>query len=301
MALGSELRRAREQRGLTLFQLSELTKIHPSALKAIEEDDLSRLPGGIFMRGFLRAYAREVGLDPARVVREYTAGVDHPPESDAPQVKRDVATYALRPEMASPAKLASYRSDHSGLVLAIAAAAVLLLTTYYASDRSASHRSAANVQTAGAGAERTAPQPTTNASGPVETATSGISDATATHGKDSPVAATSAKDSASEAVHVELEVRDRPCWVRATADGAQVAYRLMQPGERQVIDARDTLMLRVGDPSAFTFSINGVPGAPLGVPAVPVTIRIRPGHPVEFVSQQQARPMSEAPDGSIRP
>src|SRR5690348_6757444 len=69
--VGSELARAREQRGLSLADIAARTKISIAALAAIERDEERDLPGGIFTRGFLRAYAREVGLDPGEVVRRY--------------------------------------------------------------------------------------------------------------------------------------------------------------------------------------------------------------------------------------
>ncbi|HXH07271.1 MAG TPA: helix-turn-helix transcriptional regulator, partial [Vicinamibacterales bacterium] len=71
--LSQRLRQAREQAGLSLADLSARTKIRVSHLDAIERGAFDRLPGGIFTRGYLRAYAREVGLDPEAVVRDYLA------------------------------------------------------------------------------------------------------------------------------------------------------------------------------------------------------------------------------------
>ena len=65
---GATLRAAREHRGLTLQQLSEATKISPSALTALEDNDVGQLPGGLFIRAFVRSYAAEVGLDPEQTV-----------------------------------------------------------------------------------------------------------------------------------------------------------------------------------------------------------------------------------------
>jgi cytoskeleton protein RodZ len=73
MDMGETLRVAREQRGLSLDELSSKTKISTLALRAIEENDIQRLPGGIFLRGFLRAYAREVGLNVEDTVSRYVA------------------------------------------------------------------------------------------------------------------------------------------------------------------------------------------------------------------------------------
>ena len=66
---GGSLRAARERRGVTLRDISKTTKISIPTLEALERDDPSRLPGGIFMRAIVRSYAAEVGLDPDRTHR----------------------------------------------------------------------------------------------------------------------------------------------------------------------------------------------------------------------------------------
>src|SRR5918994_4407744 len=69
--LVEQLRRARERAGLSIEDISSRTKIQIPLLEAIERGDFERVPGGLFVRGFLRAYAREVGLDPEMVVADY--------------------------------------------------------------------------------------------------------------------------------------------------------------------------------------------------------------------------------------
>jgi cytoskeletal protein RodZ len=68
---GTALREARERRGLSLRQISDTTKISVAALESIERNDLSRLPGGLFSRAFVRAFAAQVGLDPEEAVRDF--------------------------------------------------------------------------------------------------------------------------------------------------------------------------------------------------------------------------------------
>ena len=68
---GGKLREARERRGVTLRQIANTTKISVAALEALERNDVSKLPGGIFSRAFVRSYAIEVGLDPDQTVREF--------------------------------------------------------------------------------------------------------------------------------------------------------------------------------------------------------------------------------------
>src|SRR5574340_476964 len=70
---GAELREARERRGISLRQIAAATKISVVALEALERNDISRLPGGIFSRAFVRSYATEVGLDPDEAIRKFLA------------------------------------------------------------------------------------------------------------------------------------------------------------------------------------------------------------------------------------
>src|SRR4249920_3165197 len=68
---GSRLSEARERRGITLRQIASATKISVGVLEALEHNDISRLPGGIFGRAFVRSYAVEVGLDPETTIRDF--------------------------------------------------------------------------------------------------------------------------------------------------------------------------------------------------------------------------------------
>ena len=69
--VGAYLREARERAGITLRAIATTTKISVLSLEALERNDVGRLPGGIFVRAFVRAYAKEVGLDPEDAVRRY--------------------------------------------------------------------------------------------------------------------------------------------------------------------------------------------------------------------------------------
>jgi cytoskeleton protein RodZ len=69
--LGRQLKRAREARGVSLREIATRTKISISALEALERSEFHRLPGGIFSRAVVRAYATEVGLDPDITVENF--------------------------------------------------------------------------------------------------------------------------------------------------------------------------------------------------------------------------------------
>src|SRR5213596_1199880 len=75
--IGERLRDARERRGISLRQIANATKISVGVLEALERNDISKLPGGIFSRAFVRSYAIEVGLDPEATIEAFIAQFPH--------------------------------------------------------------------------------------------------------------------------------------------------------------------------------------------------------------------------------
>ena len=68
---GTSLRRAREHSGLSLRHIADATKISVRNLSALECNRITQLPGGIYRRAIVRAYAAHVGLDPERTLRSF--------------------------------------------------------------------------------------------------------------------------------------------------------------------------------------------------------------------------------------
>jgi cytoskeleton protein RodZ len=79
-SFGENLRREREMRGVTLEEIAGSTKISVRFLDALESEEFSKLPGGIFTRSFIRSYANYLGLDPEQVLSEYQSVV--PPKNE---------------------------------------------------------------------------------------------------------------------------------------------------------------------------------------------------------------------------
>jgi cytoskeletal protein RodZ len=71
--LGSFLKHHRERRGVSVAELSRETRIPTASLEALENDRFDELPGEVFVRGFLKAYAQAVDLLPAEVLARYTS------------------------------------------------------------------------------------------------------------------------------------------------------------------------------------------------------------------------------------
>jgi cytoskeleton protein RodZ len=96
MTLGEKLRQAREERGISISEVAEQTRISPHYLDLIEQDDYRTLPGGIFNKGFVKSYAKFVGIDEQEALQDYSrliAGqegvVDEEPKTYRPEVLTD--------------------------------------------------------------------------------------------------------------------------------------------------------------------------------------------------------------------
>jgi cytoskeleton protein RodZ len=78
-ALGDEFRVSREARGLSLSDVAEHIHIRATYLQAIEEEDWSAIGAPVYIRGFIRTYARFLGIDPEHVVEAFNQAVPSPP------------------------------------------------------------------------------------------------------------------------------------------------------------------------------------------------------------------------------
>ena len=102
-SFGDKFRQERERRGITLDAVSNTTKISARMLKAIEDEHFDQLPGGVFNKGFIRAYARQIGLDEEQAVTDYLAALREgqiQAQSFMPEFRP--APIAREPEAAKP-------------------------------------------------------------------------------------------------------------------------------------------------------------------------------------------------------
>ena len=237
MDIGGFLSQARQARGLTLQQISQQTKVPPAVLEHIEHNRFGRLPGGVFTKGYLRAFAASVGVNGEQVVQEYVLQSAPPPPAPvapAPVVRRELS---LRVPIRVPVPI-----QIAGLsLLALAIGGYLI--------RDIGRRT---VDTASAVTETPVPVATTGNTSPPRPPTP-------------PVFTWPAQ--------MDMEVSAN-CWVAATVDGEKAVYRLVRRGERISVTINNEVRLRVGDPNVFTYKLNGMAGRPLGKTGGPATVRI---------------------------
>ena len=223
-SFGENLRRERELRGVELREMADATKISIRFLRALEQDRVDILPGGIFPRAFVRQYAKYLGLDAERLVSEF------------------VYAHAGDPQ---PVKRAAVRVDQDpprGLVLAVIAVVVLGLVGWKMR-----------------GQIGRAPQPVTSTM---------ATPAAPTFAHDRvypPPSAASASGPALGAGPLVLTVTARrSSWVEAKVDGTTLLNRVLKDGESQRLEARQEVLLSVGNAGGIAVTLNDRPLAPLG-------------------------------------
>ena len=103
--LGNYLRSAREERGIELRDAAQQTRISLQYLKALEEEDFSKLPGAVFVRGFLKNYCKFLKLDETEVMKKFAESQQTPPHVTAAQASQSAAQpIAEEPEKSTSVK-----------------------------------------------------------------------------------------------------------------------------------------------------------------------------------------------------
>lgn len=279
--IGAELKRARIARKRSIEEVARSTKINASILRAIENEEFAKLPGGLFSRGFLRAYAREVGLDPEQIVErfrtEFEGEITPPPETAQPE---EQPISKVRPSVVVDEETASSRRIQLLQLFVI----VLIVALYFALSRRPRTDLAADADTVTPVAE--APKAQTPNPAPPNAAPPNAAPNAAAPKPDTPVATNGmVPDSPPKSVTLELHPNG-PCWVEATADGQRLYASLMDAGQTASVPVNKDVTLRVGDPGTLAFTIDGAPGKSLGPAGQPVTIHINRENYKTFLESQ---------------
>ncbi len=272
--IGAHLREARERAGITLRDVAAATKISVPALAALERNDIARLPGGIFVRAFVRAYARQVGLDPEDAVRRFVARFPDAAVEDSP------ARHESNPEavVVDDAK----RAGGVWRVVVWVLPLVLAVVFFMFGGR----LSWWGDQTPPAGArgdephEPVPPGPAapilstpapTQASEPPVAAAAPVPDQAvppavpAQNAAPAPAAVVDQQAAPAQEGRFQLTLTARGLgWVTIRCNGAILFTGTMNPGDRKDFDVWGRVSLTVGNAGVMDVAINGQPARPLG-------------------------------------
>jgi cytoskeleton protein RodZ len=239
---GRKLREARERKGVSLRQIANATKISVGALEALERDDISRLPGGIFSRAFVRSYAIEVGLDPEETIRDFIA--QFPSDS--------VTAGHASSKIEDPEALESDRRAATTFLRLVGISAPIAAVVLYFSMAGGTSPGLSSVPTV---AEPAAPAPVPA----VEISQPAAEAVVPAHETDALMVGLSAAAS---------------CFVTAIVDGQRVLERQLRAGETESFEVRREMVLTASDAGALQLTLNGALAKPLGRSGQVVTTRV---------------------------
>lgn len=222
MSIGDTLAEARRQKGLTITQVSQQTRIRETIIRGIEQGDFSACGGDFYARGHIRSIAAVVGVDPAPLVREYDE--EHGP----PGGMRAAEIF----EPATPIKIHEPRPFGLGKVLIVVLLAVIGFGTYrLVSTHGTHHSSATQAATLRPVAK---PKPTV-----------------------APTVAPVVANPGPPVAVIKLTA-NQDCWVGLTnAAGQQIYQGVIPAGSSMTWREKHPVSLVVGNPPGVVLTVNG--------------------------------------------
>jgi cytoskeleton protein RodZ len=258
-AFGEQLRREREMRHISLDEIAATTKIGTRLLRALEEEQFELLPGGIFNKGYVRAYAKYVGIDEEKAIAGYLQALH-----DAPSHAVTDPILSMRFEQSSR-EVAPARPRAPLPVVPILIAVVLLAgiaggwRVYRERQRDRRQQAvvavrpdtkptSSGVTSQGGTGVSTSANPAERRPSTQLPATVPTSLATATNNVASPAGTTS----------FELTVRPRNrAWISIKSDGKFVMHGVIKPPEVKTVRATNQVVFWTGNAGAVEVSFNG--------------------------------------------
>ncbi len=275
---GELLERARRERGLSLRDVENATKIRTRYLEGLEREDYSMLPDQVYVQGFLKTYANYLGLDGEGLAEDFK-------ERRAPRRERGLNYERPRSSefdrpVISPGGLAgAERRRISGTAVLTVVLALILIALvggalYYVGSRSAGTPGIGDSASVRPVPSEREPEParepeprpaeeeapatpkgpeqeaSVEPAGPVEPATERLEE---------PV-----DEAADGDVDVVVTVVDRASWLNVKADGAVVYYETAQAGFVLNFEGREYVSVTAGDAGAVGVQVDGRDVGPLG-------------------------------------
>ncbi len=260
---GERLRRERELRNISLDEIAATTKVGTRLLRALEDEQFDQLPGGIFNKGYVRAYAKYVGIDEEQAVADYLHAADEATPDVHGNAEQNVSSrYAGEPSDEVNRSIFPVVPVFIVLVLIAASIGGWRLYRQHQLDRQSQSTSAQ--MNASAPDNSSANNPNTSvpvgASAPIPQTVFGrnVSPQQITPASTPGTAATPSTDSSGAAAEFELTVRptDR-AWVSIKSDDKFVVRGIIKPPDVKTIRATGQIVFWTGNVGAVEVSFNG--------------------------------------------
>ncbi len=255
-SLGARLKREREQRKMTLDEISTSTKIGTRFLIAIEDEQFDQLPGGIFNKGFIKAYARAVGVDEAEAVAYYelATGASQPeiqPDNTLAVLAATPTATSIFPDEDSESGISRLPWEWFAVGLLVIAFGLAIWGFHTRENPvhpvvtptpSSELNSAPALQTAEPAMPARQSQTDTSSSAPGSQTTAAVT------APEPPAAA--------KTFLVQIQAQ-QDSWITITADGHQIMQDTLHASSEKSVEAHDQVVITTGNAGALDISFNG--------------------------------------------
>ena len=265
--IGRLLEQKRKERGLSVEEVEQATKIRKRYLEGLEREDYAVLPDAVYARGFLKTYANYLGLDGQALSQQLKnstkthreRGIDYKPSPEADFEEPLISPGGLR---------GVHKRTISTSAVVTLVAAVLALTavigTLYFVGRGVQVSNEENPPSGDAPPN----QEQQNVAGREKAPETGSANEDAVGSKgtasDDEKPAVTKQSAPPDKLRVLVNVRERPSWILIRTDGRRAYKQVAQPGFSETFEAENRLFIKSGDAGAVSVEINGQDEGALG-------------------------------------
>lgn len=289
-SIGEFFKQVRETKGLTVDEVASKTRIRTDFVKALEEGNFAKLPDQVFARGFVRSYARSLGLDEEDAIHRFTqsAGAFYEKQDERERLRVRQAEEERKRQANRKAVAVAIGIAILTLVFLLSREQSSVFVRRSASDLPAPAKRAAPAPpepvahqeppTSLPGAKANAPgatssKPATESAGNQGTSESVVATVTPdaalpvppSLGSDGPLGGISLEGSTTTEGQLVLDLEATELsWVVVQIDGGSPQEALLRPGERAKWKGQDQFILTLGNAGGVKAELNGKPQKPFG-------------------------------------
>ncbi len=291
-SVGEFFRQVRETKGLTVDEVASKTRIRSDFVKALEDGNFAKLPDQVFARGFVRSYARSLGLDEEDAIHRFvqSAGAFYEKQDERER---------LRVRQAEEERKRQANRKAVAVAIGIAVLTLIFLLSREQSsvlrrsapDHTPTKRATQTAKDAPESAARTEPEPSPTVSKPSELPPPPSKPSTEARRSEPPVAAAVPSKPETESVSTSSPGTDGPLggisldgassgggdgqlvldleatelsWVVVQIDNGSPQEALLRPGEKAHWKGQDQFILTLGNAGGVKAELNGKPQKPFG-------------------------------------
>lgn len=280
-SFGEKMQREREMRNISLDEIAESTKIGCRMLRALEQEDFEKLPGGIFNKGFVRAYAKFLGLDEEQSVADFQVAFAEYQQKQAPAVMANgLAQVEALPKLEAYASAESQaQSDQAAGFMKAAIILIFVIGVggfgwkYFQGKSATANQSevqaASSAKSPGSVPAAVEPSKVEPQKAGGEPAKSDAFDGKASNQSTSAVStnpglpstenlAPPSTPNADQKINLQVHAMQES-WVQITADGKVLISEVLTPSTQKSFRATKEMVVKLGNAGGVELSYNGKP------------------------------------------